>query len=114
MALQNPYATLHGRVIGLSQGATVGTCSFGTYSILAVVGGDFDHDLCMSLLQFLEQLRLQEARRLILGEDLDAASAAYRVGYDDASHFNTSISGTSVISRHATCGGYGRPPKRQV
>jgi len=36
MALQNPYATLHGRVIGLSQGATVGTCSFRTYSILAV------------------------------------------------------------------------------
>ena len=24
----------------------------------------------------------------MLGEDLDAASAAYRVGYQDASHFN--------------------------
>ena len=24
----------------------------------------------------------------MLGEDLDAASAGYRVGYDDASHFN--------------------------
>ena len=24
----------------------------------------------------------------MLGENLDAASAAYRVGYDDASHFN--------------------------
>ncbi|HEX6553444.1 MAG TPA: helix-turn-helix domain-containing protein [Ktedonobacteraceae bacterium] len=35
-----------------------------------------------------KQLRLQEARRLMLGEDLDAASAAYRVGYHDASHFN--------------------------
>ncbi len=42
----------------------------------------------MSPLQFQKQLRLQEARRLMLNEDLDAASAAYRVGYNDASHFN--------------------------
>jgi AraC-like DNA-binding protein len=42
----------------------------------------------MSPLQFQKQLRLQEARRLMLGEDLDAASAGFRVGYDDPSHFN--------------------------
>jgi AraC-like DNA-binding protein len=42
----------------------------------------------MTPLQFQKQLRLQEARRLMLGEDLDAASAGYRVGYDDPSHFN--------------------------
>ncbi len=42
----------------------------------------------MSPLQFQKQMRLQEARRLMLGEDLDAASAGYRVGYNDASHFN--------------------------
>lgn len=42
----------------------------------------------MSPLQFQKQMRLQEARRLMLGEDLDAASAGYRVGYSDASHFN--------------------------
>jgi len=42
----------------------------------------------MSPLQFQKRLRLQEARRLMLGEHLDAASAGYRVGYDDASHFN--------------------------
>lgn len=42
----------------------------------------------MSPLQFQKRLRLQEARRLMLGEDLDAASAGYRVGYDDASYFN--------------------------
>jgi len=42
----------------------------------------------MSPLQFQKQLRLQEARRLMLGEGLDAASAGYRVGYDDASYFN--------------------------
>ena len=40
-----------------------------------------------SPLQFQKQLRLQEARHLMLGEDLDAASAGYRVGYSDASHF---------------------------
>ena len=42
----------------------------------------------MTPLQFQKQIRLQEARRLMLGEDLDAASAGYRVGYGDASHFN--------------------------
>jgi len=41
----------------------------------------------MSPLQFQKQLRLQEARRLMLGEGLDAASAGYRVGYGNASHF---------------------------
>jgi AraC-like DNA-binding protein len=44
--------------------------------------------VAMSPLQFQKRLRLQEARRLMLGENLDAASAGYRVGYDDASHFN--------------------------
>jgi len=39
-------------------------------------------------LQFQKQLRLQEARRLMLGEHLDATSTAFRVGYNDASHFN--------------------------
>ncbi|MEJ7838543.1 MAG: AraC family transcriptional regulator [Thermomicrobiales bacterium] len=42
----------------------------------------------MSPLQFRKQLRLQEARRLILGEDIDATAAGFRVGYDDAAHFN--------------------------
>lgn len=42
----------------------------------------------MSPLQFQKQLRLQEARRLMLAEDLDASSAAVRVGYDDPSHFS--------------------------
>src|SRR5215216_3349570 len=42
----------------------------------------------MSPLQFQKRMRLQEARRLMLAEDLDAASAGYQVGYSDASHFN--------------------------
>ncbi len=42
----------------------------------------------MSPLQFQKQVRLQEARRLLLAGDVDAATAGYRVGYDDASHFS--------------------------
>ena len=42
----------------------------------------------ISPLQFQKQLRLQEARRLMLSEDFDAASAAYRVGYRDPAYFN--------------------------
>lgn len=41
----------------------------------------------MSPLQFQKHLRLQEARRLMLGEGLDAASAGHRVGYGSISHF---------------------------
>ncbi|HVT14080.1 MAG TPA: AraC family transcriptional regulator [Fimbriimonadaceae bacterium] len=42
----------------------------------------------MTPLQFQKQLRLQEARRLMVCEDLDASSASYRVGYDDPSYFS--------------------------
>ena len=42
----------------------------------------------MSPLQFQKQIRLLEARRLMLGENLDASSAGYRVGYEDPSHFS--------------------------
>ena len=57
----------------------------------------------MSPLQFQKRLRLLEARRLMLGEDLDAASAAYRVGYHDASHFNREYKSL-----------FGIPPMRDV
>jgi AraC-like DNA-binding protein len=39
-------------------------------------------------LQYQKQLRLQEARRLLMGEGMDAASAAYGVGYQSASQFS--------------------------
>jgi AraC-like DNA-binding protein len=57
----------------------------------------------LSPLQFQKRLRLLEARRLMLGEDLDATSAAYRVGYHDASHFNREYKGF-----------FGIPPMRDV
>jgi AraC-like DNA-binding protein len=42
----------------------------------------------LSPLRFRTQLRLQEARRLMLVEGLGAAEAGYRVGYESASHFS--------------------------
>ena len=41
----------------------------------------------MSPLQYQKMLRLNEARRLMLSERLDAASAAFHVGYESASQF---------------------------
>ena len=42
----------------------------------------------MTPLQFQKEVRLQEARRLLLEGGLDAATAGYRVGYNDPSHFS--------------------------
>src|SRR5258708_11705419 len=64
---------------------------------------NFKEVTAMSPLQFKKQLRLQEARRLMLGKDLDAASAGYRVGYHDASHFNREYKSL-----------FGVPPMRDV
>lgn len=47
----------------------------------------FKNITAMSPLQYQKQLRLQEARRLMLGEGLDAAQAAFRVGYESPSQF---------------------------
>ena len=48
----------------------------------------FKQVTAMSPLQFQKQLRLQEARRLMLSGDFDATTAGNRVGYDDASQFS--------------------------
>lgn len=42
----------------------------------------------LSPLQFQKTLRLQHARRLMLSDGLDAASAAHRVGYESPSQFS--------------------------
>jgi AraC-like DNA-binding protein len=42
----------------------------------------------LSPLQYQKQLRLQEARRLMLTEHLDAATAAFQVGYESPSQFS--------------------------
>ncbi|WP_437883195.1 AraC family transcriptional regulator N-terminal domain-containing protein [Pseudomonas sp. LRF_L74] len=46
----------------------------------------------MSPLQYQKQLRLQEARRLMLCENLEAAAAGYRVGYESPSQFSREYS----------------------
>jgi AraC-like DNA-binding protein len=57
----------------------------------------------MSPLQYQKWLRLNEARRLMLGGHLDAAGAAFEVGYESPSQFSREY------SRH-----FGAPPKRDV
>jgi AraC-like DNA-binding protein len=57
----------------------------------------------MSPLQFLKTRRLQEARRLLLNENLDVGEAGYRVGYEDRSQFSREY------KRH-----FGEPPMRDV
>lgn len=57
----------------------------------------------MSPMQFQKRLRLQEARRLMLGEGIDAADAAYRTGYQDASQFSRAYKSL-----------FGLPPMRDV
>jgi AraC-like DNA-binding protein len=42
----------------------------------------------MSPLQYQKQLRLQEARRLMLSQDVDAAAAGHSVGYESPSQFS--------------------------
>src|SRR5262245_35371113 len=57
----------------------------------------------MSPLQFHKQIRLQEARRLMLGEELDAASAGFRVGYEDPAYFSRDYKKL-----------FGAPPQRDI
>lgn len=57
----------------------------------------------MTPLQYQKQLRLHAARRLMLSEGLDAASAAFEVGYESASQFNREYSRF-----------FGRSPMRDV
>ena len=57
----------------------------------------------MSPLQYQKQFRLQAARRRMLMDGLDAASAAFEVGYESASQFNREYSRF-----------FGQPPRRDI
>ncbi len=52
----------------------------------------FKEITAMSPLQFQKQLRLHEARRLLLSESADAAEVAFRVGYESPSQFSREYS----------------------
>jgi AraC-like DNA-binding protein len=63
----------------------------------------FREATAMSPLQYQKQLRLQEARRLILSRTLDAASAGHTVGYDSPSQFSREYKRL-----------FGAPPQRDI
>ncbi|MCY1277148.1 HTH-type transcriptional activator RhaS [compost metagenome] len=46
----------------------------------------------LSPLQYQKQLRLQEARRLMISEGLEASAASYKVGYESPSQFSREYS----------------------
>ena len=56
-----------------------------------------------SPLQFQKRLRLYEAQRLMLVEELDGTTAAFQVGYESASQFNREYKRE-----------FGNPPQRDV
>ncbi|WP_238066299.1 MULTISPECIES: AraC family transcriptional regulator [Pseudomonas] len=57
----------------------------------------------MSPLQYQKWLRLNEAKRLMLNEHLDAATAAFKVGYESPSQFSREYGRQ-----------FGTPPKRDI
>ncbi len=57
----------------------------------------------LSPLQFQKQLRLQEARRLMLAERMDAANAAFQVGYESPTQFSREYNRL-----------FGAPPRRDI
>jgi AraC-like DNA-binding protein len=57
----------------------------------------------MSPLQYQKRLRLHAARVRMMTEGLDAASAAFEVGYESASQFNREYSRF-----------FGQPPMRDI
>jgi AraC-like DNA-binding protein len=70
----------------------------------------FKEVTAMSPLQFQKRLRLTEARRIMLAEQADAASTAFRVGYESPSQFSREysrmfgappLSDISNLRRHA-------------
>jgi AraC-like DNA-binding protein len=70
------------RIEDLAEPANMSTTSFHNH---------FRSITAFSPLQFQKQLRLQEARRLMLSEGMDAANAAFQVGYESPSQFSRNL-----------------------
>ena len=74
----------------------------------------------ISPLRYQKELRLQEARRLLVTEEADAASAAYQVGYESPSQFSRDYARMFGLppgadrKRLATGTTVDRPPERPV
>ncbi|SHJ83414.1 transcriptional regulator, AraC family [Malonomonas rubra DSM 5091] len=82
------------RVENLAEMASMGTSTFHHH---------FRNMTALSPLQYQKQLRLQEARRLMLADHLDAANAAFQVGYESPSQFSREYSRQ-----------FGAPPVRDI
>jgi AraC-like DNA-binding protein len=63
----------------------------------------FRSTTAMSPLRFQKRIRLNEARRLMLTEQIDASRAAFKVGYESPSQFNREYSRQ-----------FGTPPMRDI
>ncbi|MDF2921759.1 MAG: AraC family transcriptional regulator [Paenibacillaceae bacterium] len=106
------YRLLKGHYgVALAQSALEGSGSYRVHAAIEQIMGNFDKPLridelaetanmslssfhrhfkevtAMSPIQFQKQLRLQEARRLLLTESENAAEVAFRVGYESSSQF---------------------------
>ena len=122
------YRVLRGRVGARLRGvATLGDRSHRTAKAIAWIAANYSKTLrveelaklssmgvstlhhhfrmltAMSPLQYQKQIRLQSARSLMLNNGLDAASAAFEVGYESATQFNREYSRF-----------FGQPPMRDV
>lgn len=82
------------RVADIASAAGMSTSSFHEH---------FKRVTGLTPLQYQKQLRLREARHLLLSESVDAAEAGFTVGYSDASHFNRDYKRQ-----------FGLPPKRDI
>lgn len=82
------------RVDELAEMANMGTSTFHHH---------FRSMTALSPLQYQKQLRLQEARNLMLSERLDAATTAFQVGYESPSQFSREYSRQ-----------FGAPPVRDI
>ncbi|ANS75930.1 AraC family transcriptional regulator [Paenibacillus yonginensis] len=82
------------RVDELAAEAGMSTSSFFAY---------FKEVTAMSPIQYQKQLRLQEARRLLLSSEMDAADAAFQVGYESPTQFSREYARF-----------FGQPPIRDV
>jgi AraC-like DNA-binding protein len=82
------------RVEDLAQMARMGVSTFHHH---------FREMTAMSPVQYQKQLRLQAARARMLSDDLDASSAAIKVGYESVSQFNREYSRL-----------FGQPPMRDI
>ena len=91
--LKNNYASPL-RVEDLAESAHMSTATFHHH---------FRQLTAMSPLQYQKWLRLNEAKRLMLNEHQDAATAAFNVGYESPSQFSREY-----------CRLFGSPPKRDI